>query len=86
MEKRKDYIDYFCKNVDEEELLEYVAEAEFDLIELLGLTEDQILRRYHFSDSGSDAMFRRALKRMLKDLDMIDSNMVCQNYYLNYFN
>ena len=84
--KEKQYIRYFVDNVDDEELLAYVCDAIFDINELYGLSEEEINKKYNFKNSASDSVFRKALFRMLIDIDKKDEKIVYKNYYENYFN
>ena len=78
MKKQNNYIRYFAYNVDEVELYAYINEAIFDLIELTNMSD--------FScNSSGEQKDRKVLYNMLLDIDKIDSNIVYNNFYLNYF-
>ena len=85
MIKRKNYINYFCNNVDEEELPAYVNEAIFDFIELFDMNETEIYKEYGFNECSNDYVLRKVLKKMLKKLSEINDDMVYKNYHQNYF-
>lgn len=86
MKKQNNYIRYFAYNVDEVELYAYINEAIFDLIELTNMSENDIYKKYTFScNSSGEQKDRKVLYKMLLDIDKIDSNIVYDNFYLNYF-
>lgn len=86
MKKQNNYIRYFAYNIDEVELYAYINETIFDLIELINMSENDIYRKYNFScNSSEEQKDRKVLYNMLLDIDKIDSNIVYDNFYLNYF-
>lgn len=86
MKKQNNYIRYFAYNVDEVELYAYINEAIFNLIELTNMSENDIYKKYNFSCNNSgEQKDRKVLYNMLLDIDKIDSNIVYDNFYLNYF-
>ena len=84
--KEKQDIRYFVDNVDEIELPAYVCEAIFDINELYDLSEDEIYEKYKFSCNSSESVDRKALFKMLIDIDKSDKKDVRKKYYENYFN
>lgn len=86
MKKQNNYIRYFAYNVDEVELYAYINEAIFDLTKLTNMSENDIYKKYNFiCNSSEEQKDRKGLYNMLLDIDEIDSNIVYNNFYLNYF-
>lgn len=86
MKKQNNYIRNFAYIVDEVELYAYINESIFDLIELTNMNENDIYKKYNFNcNSSGEQKDRKVLYNMLLDIDKIDSNIVYDNFYLNYF-
>lgn len=62
MNKKENYIKYFTDNVDEIELPAYVCQAMFNLIKLANISEEEIYKKYEFTNNcGSVKTDRKAL-------------------------
>ena len=86
MKKQNIYIKYFANNVDDAELYAYINEAIFDLIDLTNMSENDIYKKYNFScNSSGEQKDRKVLYNMFLDINKIGSNIVYDNFYLNYF-
>jgi len=86
MKKQKNYIKYFTDNVDDFELPAYVCQAMFNLMELANMSEEEIYDKYEFTNNcDSEKTDRKALYKMLVDIEKIDPSILYNNYYLNYF-
>lgn len=86
MKKQKNYIKYFTNSVDELELPTYVCQAIFDLSKLSNISEEEIYKKYKFTNNcDSEKTERKALYKMLVDIEKLDSSIPYNNYYLNYF-
>lgn len=86
MKKQKNYIKYFTESVDELELSAYVCQAIFDLNKLSNMSEEEIYKKYKFTNNcDSEKTERKALYKMLVDIEKLDSSIPYNNYYLNYF-
>ncbi len=86
MKKQKNYIKYFTESVDELELPAYVCQAIFDLSKLSNISEEEIYKKYKFTNNcDSEKTERKALYKMLVDIEKLDSSIPYNNYYLNYF-
>ncbi len=86
MKKQKNYIKYFTESVDELELSAYVCQAIFDLNKLSNMSEEEIYKKYKFTNNcDSEKNERKALYKMLVDIEKLDSSIPYNNYYLNYF-
>lgn len=50
------------------------------------MSENDIYKKYNFNcNSSGEQKDRKVLYNMLLDIDKIDSNIVYNNFYLNYF-
>ena len=86
MKNKENYIKYFTDNVDEFELPAYVCQAIFDLSKLSNISEEEIYKKYKFTNNcDSEKTERKALYKMLVDIEKLDSSIPYNNYYLNYF-
>ena len=86
MKKKENYIKYFTDNVDEIELPAYVCQAMFNLMKLANMSEEEIYKKYEFTNNcDSEKTDRKALYKMLVDIEKIDPSIPYNNYYLNYF-
>ena len=86
MKKKENYIKYFTDNVDEIELPAYVCQAMFNLMKLENMSEEEIYKKYEFTNnSSSEKIDRKALYKMLVDIEKIAPSIPYNNYYLNYF-
>ena len=86
MKKQKNYIKYFTESVDELELSAYVCQAIFDLNKLSNMSEEEIYKKYKFTNNcDSEKNERKALYKMLVDIEKLDTSIPYNNYYLNYF-
>ena len=86
MKKQKNYIKYFTDSVDELELPAYVCQAIFDLSKLSNMSEEENYKKYKFNNNcDSEKAERKALYKMLVDIEKLDSSIPYNNYYLNYF-
>lgn len=86
MKNKENYIKYFTDNVDEFELMAYVCQAMFDLNKLANMSEEEIYKKYKFTNNcDSEKTDRKALYKMLVDIEKIDPSIPYNNYYLNYF-
>lgn len=86
MKKQKNYIKYFTDNVDEFELPAYICQAMFNLMKLASMSEEEIYKKYEFTNNcDSGKTDRKALYKMLVDIEKIDPSIPYNNYYLNYF-
>lgn len=86
MKKQKNYIKYFTNSVDELELPAYVCQSIFDLSKLSNMSEEEIYKKYKFTNNcDSEKTERKALYKMLVDIEKLDSSIPYNNYYLNYF-
>ena len=86
MKKKENYIKYFTVNVDEIELPAYVCQAMFNLMKLANMSEEDIYTKYNFTNNcDSEKTDRKALYKMLVDIEKIDPSIPYNNYYLNYF-
>lgn len=85
MKKKENYIKYFTDNVDEIELPAYVCQAMFNLMKLANMIEEEIYEKYKFTNNSSEKTDRKALYKMLVDIEKIDPSIPYNNYYLNYF-
>ena len=86
MKKKENYIKYFTDNVDEIELPAYVCQAMFNLMKLASMSEEEIYEKYEFTNNSSNEKTdRKALYKMLVDIEKIDPSIPYNNYYLNYF-
>ena len=86
MKKKENYIKYFTDNVDEIELPAYVCQAMFNLMKLANMSEEEIYKKYKFTNNcDSEKNDRKALYKMLVDIEKIDPSIPYNNYYLNYF-
>lgn len=86
MNEKENYIKYFTENVDEIELPAYVCQVMFNLMKLANMSEEEIYKKYEFTNNSSNEKTdRKALYKMLVDIEKIDSNIPYNNYYLNYF-
>lgn len=80
MKKKENYIKYFTDNVDEIELPAYVCQAMFNLM------EEEIYKKYEFTNNcDNEKTDRKALYKMLVNIEKIDPSIPYNNYYLNYF-
>ena len=86
MKKKENYIKYFTDNVDEFELSSYVCQAMFNLMKLANMSEEEIYKKYELTNNcNSEKTDRKALYKMLVDIEKIDPSIPYNNYYLNYF-
>lgn len=86
MKKKENYIKYFTDNVDEIELPAYVCQAMFNLMKLANMSKEKIYEKYEFTNNcDSEKTNRKALYKMLVDIEKIDPSIPYNNYYLNYF-
>lgn len=86
MKNKENYIKYFTDNVDEVELMAYVCQAMFNLMKLANMSEKEIYKKYEFTNNSSSGKNdRKALYKMLVDIEKIDPSIPYNNYYLNYF-
>ena len=86
MKKKENYIKYFTDNVDEFELSAYVCQAMFNLMKLANMSEEEIYKKYELTNNcNSEKTDRKALYKMLVDIEKIDPSIPYNNYYLNYF-
>ena len=86
MKKKENYIKNFTDNVDEIELPAYVCQAMFNLMKLANMSEEEIYKKYNFTyNCDSEKTDRKALYKMLVDIEKIDPSIPYNNYYLNYF-
>ena len=86
MKKKENYIKYFTDNVDEIELPAYVCQAMFNLMKLANMSEEEIYKKYKFTNNcDREKTDRKALYKMLVDIEKIDPSIPYNNYYLNYF-
>ena len=86
MKNKENYIKYFTDNVDEVELMAYVCQAMFDLNKLANMSEEEIYKKYKFTiNCDSEKTERKALYKMLVDIEKLDPSIPYNNYYLNYF-
>lgn len=86
MKKKDNYIKYFTDNVDEIELPAYVCQAMFNLMKLANMSEEEIYKKYEFTNNpDSEKTDRKALYKMLVDIEKIDPSIPYNNYYLKYF-
>lgn len=86
MKNKENYIKYFTDNVDEFELMAYICQAMFDLNKLTNMSEEEIYKKYKFTNNcDSEKTDRKALYKMLVDIKKLDPNIPYNNYYLNYF-
>lgn len=86
MKKKENYIKYFTDNVDEIELPVYVCQAMFNLMKLANTSEEEIYKKYELTNNcDSEKTDRKALYKMLVDIEKIDPSIPYNNYYLNYF-
>lgn len=86
MKKKENYIKYFTDNVDVFELPAYVCQAMFNLMKLTNMSEEEIYKKYKFTNNcDSVKTDRKALYKMLVDIEKIDPSIPYNNYYLNYF-
>ena len=86
MKKKENYFKYFTDNVDEFELPANVCQAMFDLMKLANMSEEEIYKKYEFTiKCDSEKTDRKALYKMLVDIEKIDPSIPYNNYYLNYF-
>ena len=86
MKNKENYIKYFTDNVDEVELMAYVCQAMFNLMKLANMSEEEIYKKYEFTNNSSSGKNdRKALYKMLVDIEKIDPSIPYNNYYLNYF-
>lgn len=86
MKKKDNYIKYFTDNVDEIELSAYVCQAMFNLMKLANMSEEEIYKKYELTNNcNSEKTDRKALYKMLVDIEKIDPSIPYNNYYLNYF-
>ena len=69
MKSKENYIKYFTDNVDEFELPAYICQAIFNLNKLANMSEEE----------------RKALYKMLVDIEKLDPSIPYNKYYLNYF-
>lgn len=68
------------------ELPAYVCQAIFDLSKLSNISEEEIYKKYKFTNNcDSEKTERKALYKMLVDIEKLDSSIPYNNYYLNYF-
>lgn len=51
MKKKENYIKYFTDNVDEIELPAYVCQAMFNLMKLENMSEEEIYKKYEFTNN-----------------------------------
>lgn len=55
-------------------------------MKLTKMSEEEIYERYEFTNNcDSEKTNRKALYKMLVDIEKIDPNIPYNNYYLNYF-
>ena len=86
MKKKENYIKYFTDNVDEIELPAYVCQAMFNLMKLANMSKEKIYEKYEFTNNcDSEKTNRKALYKMLVDIEKIDPSIPYNNYYLKYF-
>lgn len=86
MKNKENYIKYFTDNVDEIELMAYVCQAMFVLNKLANMSEEEIYKKYKFTNNcDSEKTERNALYKMLVDIEKLDPSIPYNNYYLNYF-
>lgn len=86
MKNKENYIKYFTDNVDEVELMAYVCQAMFNLMKLANMSEKEIYKKYEFTNNSSSGKNdRKALYKMLVDIEKTDPSIPYNNYYLNYF-
>ena len=58
----------------------------FNLIKLANMSEEGIYKKYEFTNNcDSEKTDRKALYKMLVDIEKIDPSIPDNNYYLNYF-
>lgn len=58
----------------------------FSLMKLANMSEEEIYKKYIFANNNdSEKTNRKALYKMLVDIEKIDSSIPYNNYYLNYF-
>ena len=86
MKKKENYIKYFTDNVDVFELPAYVCQTMFNLMKLANMSEEEIYKKYKFTNNcDSEKIDRKALYKMLVDIEKLDPSIPYNNYYLNYF-
>lgn len=86
MKSKENYIKYFTDNVDEFELPAYICQAIFNLNKLANMSEEEICKKYKFTNNcDSEKNERKALYKMLVDIEKLDPSIPYNKYYLNYF-
>ena len=86
MKKKENYIKYFTDNDDKFELPAYVCQAMFNLMKLANISEEEIYKKYEFTNNcNSEKIDRKALYKMLVNIEKIEPSIPYNNYYLNYF-
>lgn len=86
MKKKENYIKYFTDNVDVFELPAYACQAMFNLMKLTNMSKKEIYEKYEFTNNcDSEKTNRKALYKMLVDIEKIVPSIPYNNYYLNYF-
>lgn len=55
-------------------------------MKLANISEEEIYKKYEFTNNcNSEKIDRKALYKMLVDIEKIDPSIPYNNYYLNYF-
>lgn len=86
MKKKENYIKYFTDNVDVFELPAYACQAMLNLMKLTNMSKKEIYEKYEFTNKcDSEKTNRKALYKMLVDIEKIVPSIPYNNYYLNYF-
>ena len=86
MKNKENYIKYFTDNVDDIELPAYVCQAMFNLMKLANMNKEEIYEKYEFTNNcDNEKTDRKALYKMLVDIEKLDPSIPYNNYYLNYF-
>ena len=58
----------------------------FNLMKLTNMSEEKVYKKYEFTNNcNSEKIDRKALYKMLVDIEKIDPSIPYNNYYLNYF-
>lgn len=58
----------------------------FNLMKLTNISEEEIYEKYEFTNNcNSEKIDRKALYKMLVDIEKLDPSIPYNNYYLNYF-
>lgn len=86
MNKKENFIKFFTDNVDLFELLAYALQSIFNLMNLTNMSEEEIYEKYEFTNNyDSEKTNRKAIYKMLADIEKIEPSIPYYNYYLNYF-